>query len=551
MLLTSIEISNWKCFQTKRVDFDSNLNVLTWQNGTGKSSLIESIIFALFNKRPNGLDFDSLRNDLSKPCEIRLYFTHDNSDYMIDRSFGGKNSKSELYRDGTLISRTVKETQDNINKILPESLAEGLWGHNALSLSPILKTEYLFDILESEFKEPLEIKKYFQTEKTSVQKRLSSLKKTLTNQKVTQKQVDEVHAEILELEGKIKSKVFVNDADVIKARNCKQEYPHYKELKEKLSKMSAEYDIDLSRRLNGLLRNENITTKEHWDSYFANIEKEIQLEKAKSSNLHPLTKYPKNIVDSLLAESKRENHCIVCGGPYKPIVVEYDKIDHDKIVRLEKILEDKNYDFNKIVQSINYYRVEKQVNDLKYLDEWDWQSILNKYDAEAKKLYEQLDQKKVEYDNLKSDLAQITEVLKLQKEYDLNKECIEITEQYIDEAKEYYSNSILTVAGKMLTDINSRYSNLSVDAGVYKVNVYTEDFSNMSYLPVASLSAGEKTLVSLCLILAVRNLFIPEVPLIFDESFSHLDGGNFNNINELIKKDYGQWIIVSHNFEFK
>ena len=550
MILTSIDIKNWKCFEHKTLDFDRNLNSINWVNGSGKSSLIQAIIISLFNQRPNGLSFDDLRNDLNKSCEIKLYFTHNGSDYIVDRAFG-KSSKSELYRDGELISRTVKETQDLIDKMLPQSLAEGLWGHNALSLSPILKTEYLFDILENEFKEPLEIKKYFQTEKTAAQKRLSSLKKTITNQDITEEQVNNVKKELDELIKKADANSdLTNMNDVVKAKDYESKYPDYIKLKDEFAKMSAKYDIDESRRLNNLLKSKNITTKEHWNSYFENIEKEIEIEKHKLSDLHPLTKYPKNVIDSILKESKKENKCIVCGGEYHEIKLDYDKIDQDKIDRLENELKDKDYDFIELVKSIKYYATEKKVNDLAYLDEWDWKSVLDNFNEERNEIIKQRNAKKEEYERLKVELAEVTELLKVQKEYDNAKECIEITEQYIDEAKAYYSNSIVTEASKKLNKINPRYEHLTVDDGVYKVLVYTEDFSNCSYLPVASLSAGEKTLISLCLILTVRDMFIPEVPLIFDESFAALDASNSRNIQELIQKDYGQWIIVSHGFDF-
>ena len=88
---------------------------------------------------------------------------------------------------------------------------------------------------------------------------------------------------------------------------------------------------------------------------------------------------------------------------------------------------------------------------------------------------------------------------------------------------------------------------MKVEDGIYKIKVYTEDYMTFSYLPVAVLSAGEKTMVALSLILAIRNQFLRGVPLIFDESFSNLDQANLEAIKNLIRTDYGQWLIVSHD----
>lgn len=544
MILNKIEITNFKCFIEKVFEFDENLNIFNMPNGTGKTSLIQALIFALFNKRPSGLDFDSLRNDLTKNCNIILTFTHNDDIYIIDRKFG-KGSSSELYKNGNLISRTITETQNLINEIIPESLAQGLWGANSLALSPILKTEYLFEVLETEFAEPLDIKKKFQDEKTYVQKRLSSMKNL--NESITQKDLDTLKLEIQTIEEKIKSKVYVEDSDIIKAKNCQQQYPEYLEVKKQLETMSAEYDIDTARRLQRILRDNNIKTEQDWNKHFNLIERELNAEKSKSNKIHPLMKYPQGVIKQMLADSKKANKCIFCGGPYHEIIIDYNLVDSQKIEYLERQLEDKKYNFGLLVQSIRYYGVKKKLEDLEWINTFDWQNILKKYDEESNRLYIELDKKKEKYELLNKDFQKITELLALRQKYERIKNCINIAQEYIDKAKDYYSNSILLDASKILNSLNSRYDNLKVDDGIYKVKVYTDDFTTFSYLPIMVLSAGEKTIVALSLILAIRNQFLRGIPLIFDEAFSNLDQSNLEAIKNLIRKDYGQWLIVSHD----
>lgn len=544
MILNKIEITNFKCFKEKVFEFDENLNIFNMPNGTGKTSLIQALTFALFNKRPAGLDFDSLRNDITQPCNIILTFTYNDDIYVIDRKFG-KSSSSELYKNDVLISRTVSETQNLINEIIPETLAQGLWGTNSLALSPILKTEYLFDILENEFKEPLEIKKKFQEDKTYTQKRISSMKNL--DDSITKLDLDKLENEIKLIEEKIKSKVYVEDSDIIKAKNCQQHYDEYLELKEKLANMSFEYDIDTARRLQRILRDNNIRTEQDWKNYFSSIQKELNIEKSKSSNIHPLMKYPQSVIKQMIAESKRLNKCIFCGGQYHEIKIDYDLVDSQKIELLERQLEDRKYNFNSLLQSIAYFGTKKKLDDLEWINSFDWKSVLKKYDEESNKLYIELDKKKERYEKLNRDFQKITELLQLRQDYERIKTCINITQEYIDEAKDYYSNSILVSASKILNDLNTRYDHLKVEDGIYKIKVYTEDYMTFSYLPVAVLSAGEKTMVALSLILAIRNQFLRGVPLIFDESFSNLDQANLEAIKNLIRTDYGQWLIVSHD----
>ena len=77
MRLTSIEMTNWKCFNHRKIDFDK-VTFLNWKNGEGKTSLIQAIILCLFDKRPDNLNFESLV-DTSKESKIILKFT------MMDR----------------------------------------------------------------------------------------------------------------------------------------------------------------------------------------------------------------------------------------------------------------------------------------------------------------------------------------------------------------------------------------------------------------------------------------------------------------------------------
>ena len=104
-----------------------------------------------------------------------------------------------------------------------------------------------------------------------------------------------------------------------------------------------------------------------------------------------------------------------------------------------------------------------------------------------------------------------------------------------------------TVQNIIVLNINPRYTDLCIKDGVYKAMVWNEDFTEEKELPVGSLSNGEKTTVALALILAIRDLFMPDLPLVMDESFVNLDAVNLEAVKEIIRKDNSQWIVVSHD----
>ena len=538
MNIDSIEMTNWKCFEHKKVTFDK-LTLLNWKNGEGKTSLIQAIVLCLFDKRPDGLDYASLVNT-EKPTKIILKFTHNASTYIVEREVG-KTSGYRLYKNEELIARTNKDCKAELSKIIPESVLTSLWGYEPLSVSNVLNSSYLYSILETEFLEPLNLRQHFVSDRSYYQKHKSTLEKTITNQKVTKSDVDALKKELDSIEIKIKEKAFVSDSDVVKAKKAKEDFAEYEKLLTQLAD-SVPYDRELCIRLKGYGK-----TEEEFNAYFIKIEKELEIEKKKAS-ASPLTKYSRSTISSLINESKCNNNtCILCGGKFKEPKIDYDTIDNSKIMRLEKILEDKQYNFSDLLVSMKYWHTKKMLSLVEYSKDFDFNSVLNSYNAETNALYEQYEKKKREFDNLDKDLAKINELLKATEEYNRDKKCIDIIDEYIEQAKAYYAAEIVKTATEIIKKINTRYTEVLIENGVYKVRLYDKDFSKESILAVQSLSKGEKTMVALALILSIRNLFMPKLPLIMDESFANLDANNIEAIKMIIHEDKNQWIIVSHD----
>lgn len=184
---------------------------------------------------------------------------------------------------------------------------------------------------------------------------------------------------------------------------------------------------------------------------------------------------------------------------------------------------------------------------VEYAKDIDFNSILNAYNAETNNLYADYERKKKEFESLDKDLAKINELLKVVEAYNQDKECISIVDEYIEQAKTYYADAIVKSATDIIKKINTRYTEILIENGVYKARLFDKDFTKESVLPVQSLSKGEKTMVALALILSIRNLFMPKLPLIMDESFANLDANNIEAIKKLIHEDSNQWIIVTHD----
>ena len=544
MRIKSIEMLNWKCFDHKKVDFEDQLTMFNWKNGEGKTSLIQAIVLCLFDKRPDNLDYASLV-DIEKPTRITLHFTHNAATYTVEREVG-KTSSFKLYKDESLIARTNKDCKEILNKIIPESVLTSLWGYEPLSVSNVLNSSYLYSILETEFYEPLELKQYFTSDRLYQQKQKSALERTITNTKITKEELDQLKQEIDEIEAKIKEKAFVSDSDIIRAKKAKEDHVEYLRIKAELNScVKAAYDRETCLKLKSYGK-----TAEEWNNYFVNIENELNIEKSKSS-ASPLIKYPKNIISSIINESKcNNNKCILCGNNFVEPKLDYNTIDNAKIQRLENILKEKNdnsYSFEKLLESMKYWHFVKALESLKYVTTFDYQNILDSYNSETNQLYSMYDQKRNIYNSMSKDFAKISELLTATDIYNQDKKCIEITDEFIEQAKAYYAQEIVKNASDIIRKINTRYSEIIVENGIYKVKLYDKDFQRESTLAVQSLSKGEKTIAALSLILAIRNLFLPTIPLIMDESFANLDADNISTIRRIVHEDTNQWIIVSHD----
>lgn len=540
MILNCIDITNWKCFTYKQMDFEK-CTILNWKNGEGKTSLIQAIVLCLFDKRPDNLDFASLVKDPEKQTKIILKFTHNAASYVIEREIG-KTSAYKVFKDEELISRTAADSKKILDNIISDSVLTSLWGCAPLAESNVLNTAYLFEILEDEFKPALDIKQYFNNDKNYNQKHKSTLEKQITNQNITQAEIDALKADIDNLEEKIKSKAFISDDEIIKAKKAKEDFARYNELLKQLTP-SVPYNRELCLRLKNYGN-----SAEEWKKHFEDLEKQLQAEKSKTA-ASPLAKYPKTVINALINESKcNYDTCALCGAKnFKEPIINYDAVDNDKIQRLERELEDRKYNFDDYSVSVQYWSIKKQIEAVEYSKDIDFNKIIDSYSEETNQLYDEYNQKKDKFSVLDKDFAKINELMEAQKNYDQAKTCITITEEFIKDIKEFYADEIINKAATLVQTINTRYVDLFMENGIYKAKIWDKDFTKLSILPVQSLSNGEKTCAALALILAIRDLFMPDLPLIMDESFVNLDADNLAAVKTIINNDTNQWIIVSHD----
>ncbi len=121
-MFSSLKIVNWRSHKESTINFSKGINVILGDMGSGKSSLIDALCFALYGTFPalksKACSLEDLpnKNLNAKNFLVELLFTIDKTSLKIQRTFDGKTSKASLwvndkFVEGTQPSRTNEALQ--------------------------------------------------------------------------------------------------------------------------------------------------------------------------------------------------------------------------------------------------------------------------------------------------------------------------------------------------------------------------------------------------------------------------------------------------------
>ena len=125
-MITSIELSNWKTHKSTKLDFSKGTNILIGQMGSGNSSVMDAISYALFGNFPS---IQHRRTNVSylirsKPkqedtAKVKLLFEIEGHNYEVERAIGQKTtSTATLKRDGVYLQSQPQRVTEEIVKLL-------------------------------------------------------------------------------------------------------------------------------------------------------------------------------------------------------------------------------------------------------------------------------------------------------------------------------------------------------------------------------------------------------------------------------------------------
>ena len=303
-MIKSIYLENWKTHHKTTMDFEKGTNVIVGQMGSGKSSIMDAISFALYGTYPGVASRKvSLEETLMlKPfkadeAKVKLEFDYNEKEYTIERILRKKGTnEAKLVHEGKIIAgpKTTDVTK-KVSEILEvnyDLFSRAIYSEQNqidffLKLSPSQRKE--------KFDELLGLNKY-ETARSNCVSVANRLKKIIDDKKsfleeqkrkADAKQLEEYEKRVIEKEKELKKKV---------------EESKEIEKKEKEAKFYRELEIKSKSKIESFNEEIKKTKEKIANKKLADIEKEIEKEeKEEKMNLEKLEKIEK---DKKSAEEK-------------------------------------------------------------------------------------------------------------------------------------------------------------------------------------------------------------------------------------------------------
>ena len=248
-MFSSLKISNWRSHKESVITFGKGVNVILGDMGSGKSSIIDALCFALYGTFPalksKACSLEDLpnKNISAKTFLVELVFSLEDTTFKVQRTFDGKTSKASLwvndkFTEGMQPSRTnealashIKLSYDDFVSINYSSQGEIDY---FIKLTPKERRLELDDFLElNKLNDLSEESKIFRNKIETINKTLSS-----ANPLIRLKEFEEKTSKLLtstqELESQLKQNELLLKTYSLESKNIEEKLSEAtKKLKEK------------------------------------------------------------------------------------------------------------------------------------------------------------------------------------------------------------------------------------------------------------------------------------------------------------------------------
>lgn len=523
MKIKSLKLENWKCFSGKlELDF-ANIEIFSFPNGSGKTSVLEALYYGLFGKTDNKLS--SYQNHEGQ-TKVDICFDVDGCNYEIVREY--PKNVAEMYKNGTSFKTGIKEIYEYMNSMLPYSIVKRLWFKGDIADNEVLNFNFFKDeILAEQLSVPKRLYKYYSTDARSKSKQVKDI---IVN--TTLRDLKDVDSDIADVTSKIKDKSDVNDneyARAIQVKNNNEEFNNVKSFfKSNNINVVSKDDIYRWKRLD-----------------YEQLNKQLQDEESKISDAI-LSNVDSRSLKSIYKSNEEHHTCIVCGGEWTDNRSKYiDNIlskglkSYDAINQIkDNIAFKKSINESIIRKSEEYYTLQQSTSRMP-----NYKEVIASYNKENDALWDKLKSLNQERDTIVRNQTNIDLINKLEKEVEQSKKKAEFLKDYMEKATSYYTKALLKRSNSILSSINPDYSGLKISPEDNSISVNVRG----NELLISQMSRGERTMVAMSLIYSIRDIMTPNMPLIFDESFASLSSENNLGVIKIVRDSQDQLFIISHS----
>ena len=606
----SIELNGFRSIDQAKIDLNKQGTVIVKgineyedkasSNGSGKSSIFEGIIYALFEETSSG-EKEVENRILGNGFSVILKFKIDNITYTILRE--GKKGKSSviLYKDNVDISaRTKTDTNKLIISILGISksifLDSIFLSQNAVtnlaSLAPTARKERLEVLTNTDntinvFKEKIKEKQiYYEAESVDAQMNINKLN---GNKEAILYQIKELDNKIYNLNQEIERKKALGNIEDIEAQIIYKENS-LKELDQRVLDLNSDIITKESEIAN--IRNSDeqyILSKRDTEIEYNNQKEELnRINASIQSNrmcIH-FSEQNKEKLDQDIIAIRESDKCPTCGRKYENsneehiqnLITDYmnKKQEEDQKIEQYNLIINKQYEdvdiINNQMAEINKKLVEfddylsQSRNKISLLENERAQITRDKDNIYNQKQFIQNEINSLqlvkaellkvetnnlqEYESMKNDLLSNIDNIDLQineytDKYNLNTDLVNTTKHSLQlitkEFRTYLLQNSLKYLNKVLLNYSKElFSNsgdiIKIEESDTKLDIV---LGNASY---ESLSGGERTRVNIALLLAQKSLaqMIGNIScniIILDEILGYCDGQAESIVIDLITKE--------------
>jgi len=120
MQLLKLQMRNFKRYRNQDVIFRDGITGILGNNGTGKTTIVDAILFCLYGVKETGLDYIlSATAGPRERAEVRLDFSVRGEEFQLVRSLDQRKKHDvQLHRAGKLFARGVSDVHDALLKVI-------------------------------------------------------------------------------------------------------------------------------------------------------------------------------------------------------------------------------------------------------------------------------------------------------------------------------------------------------------------------------------------------------------------------------------------------